>query len=91
MPFSTECFNVGANFKVGLVGLNKYLELDIFRSSDVWSVGLIDGVPANTKQSPKISSMLSHRLRRCANIELTLVECSVFVELWLSGQNNVCS
>ena len=35
-------------------------------------------IPANTRRSPDIGSMLTHRLRRWPNIEPTLGECLEF-------------
>ena len=37
--------------------------------------------PTNTKHLPNVGLMFDHRLRRCPNINTTLVECNGFVEI----------
>ena len=47
-------------------------------------------LPANTRHSPNVISMLAHRLRRWPNMGITLRECLVFAGLSISSSPLVC-
>ena len=50
------------------------------RDSSLQNVGMAN-IPANTRRSADVVSMLAHRLRRWLNLKTTPTECLVFVRM----------